>query len=67
MIDKYQYSTGNTNPYLFMSQSTINAITEYSFDNLCQGCTKANGIVGHYCGYKVFRDDTLNFGEVEIR
>lgn len=69
MIDKYQCYTGETNPYLFMNKSTIDAIptVDNTIYNLQQIYAKANGIAGYYCGYKVFRDDTLDFGEVEIR
>lgn len=69
MIDKYQCSTGETDPYLFMNKSTIDAIPTFddTLHNLQQVCAKVNGIAGYYCGHKVFRDDTLDFGEVEIR
>ena len=26
-----------------------------------------NGVIGEYCGYKVFMDNELKFGEIEIR
>ncbi len=69
MIDKYQCSTGETNPYLFMNKSTIDAIPtiDNTLYNLQQICAKVNGITGYYHGYKIFRDDTLDFGVVEIR
>ena len=67
-IDEYQCYTGETNPYLFMNKSTIDAILiiDDPLYNLQKNCEKVDGIAGYY-GYKVFRDDTLNFGEVEIR
>ena len=69
MIGEYQCYTGETNPYLFMNKNTIDAIptVDDTLYNLRQVCAKVNGITGYYCGYKVFRDDTLDFGEVEIR
>lgn len=69
MINKYKCSTGEENPYLFMNKSTIDVIPtdDDVLDNLRQVCANVNGIAGYYCGYKVFRDDTLDFGEVEIR
>ena len=69
MIDKYQHCTGETNPYLFMNKSTIDAIptVDDPIYNIQQICAKVNGITGCYRGYKVFRDDSLDFGEVEIR
>lgn len=69
MISKYTCLTGETDPYLFMNKNTIDAIP--TADDLLSNHRKTtaivNGIVGCYCGYKVFRDDTLDFGEVEIR
>lgn len=29
--------------------------------------TKAEGLIGEYQGYKIFEDDTLEFGEIELR
>lgn len=68
-IDRYVRLTGETNPYLFMNQNTINAIptVDDTLYNLRQINAKVNGIAGYYQGYKIFRDDTLDFGEVEIR
>ena len=69
-IDEYQCSTGETNPYLFMNKSTIDAIPTVDdaiIRNINQALAKINGIAGYYHGYKVFRDDSLSFGEVEIR
>lgn len=68
-INKYICLTGETNPYLFMNKNTIDAIptVDDTLYNLHQVCAKVNGIAGYYCGHKVFRDDTLDFGEVEIR
>lgn len=68
MIGEYQCFTGEVNPYLFMNKSTIDAIlTVDGILDLRQIYAKIDGIAGYYCGYKVFRDDTLDFGEVEIR
>lgn len=66
MIEMYQCSTGETNPYIFMSKNTIEAISTVE---VCPYTlhAKPHEIAGYYCGYKVFRDDTLDFGEVEIR
>ena len=69
-IDEYQYSTGETNPYLFMNQSTIDVIPTVDdaiIRNMNQVLAKINGFAGYYHGCKVFRDDSLSFGEVEIR
>lgn len=69
MIHEYQRCTGEINPYLFMNKNTFDAIpiVNADFYNLSQFRAKLNGITGYYHGCKVFRDDTLDFGEVEIR
>lgn len=67
-IDEYQCYTGEANPYLFMNKSTLDSIptVDNTLYNIQQVCEKVNGIVGYYHGYKVFRDDSLSFGEVKI-
>lgn len=71
-IDEYLDSTGDRiEPYLFMNQSTFDGVsvaveTTYG-DDLCDIAAKLDGIAGYYCGYKVFKDNTLKFGEIEIR
>ena len=69
MIDTYQCYTGETNPYLLMNKSTIDAIpaVDNTMSNLRQIDSEVNGIIGCLHGYKIFRDDTLEFGEVKIR
>ena len=69
VINKYTSLTGETNPYLFMNKNTIDAIptVDDTLNQLRQISAMVNGLTGHYCGYKVFRDDTLEFGEVELR
>lgn len=70
-IDLYQAMTGETNPYLFMNKDTIDAITSayeivhvrpYETDR-----TTREDCKGYYCGHKVFMDNDLKFGEVEVR
>ena len=69
----YESKTGNTDTYIFMNYDTINSIKEqtihgiedyYNYNFYLQ---KHCGLIGRYQGYKVFIDDTLSFGEVEIR
>jgi hypothetical protein len=69
IIDEYRCHTGGTNPYLFMNKNTIDAIptVDDTLHNLYEITAMVNGLIGYYCGYKIFRDDTLDFGEVEIR
>ena len=57
-----------TNPYLFMNKDTIDeliSIVGYSPDGLFG--SQSNYMCGYFQGHKVFGDNTLNFGEVEIR
>lgn len=62
-------TTGETHPYLFMRKSTIDALPSCDDVLSCLNAISANvnGLAGYYHGYKVFRDDTLDFGDVEIR
>ena len=68
-IYEYICKTNEENPYIFMNRNTINAIpnADTPIRYLNQIPVKVNGIVGYYQGYKVFEDNTLEFGEVEIR
>lgn len=55
-------------PYLFMSSDTIDeltSITGFSGDGLMGAIP--SGYCGTYCGRKTFCDDTMQFGEVEMR
>lgn len=55
-------------PYLFMSSATIDeliSITGFSGDGLMGA--SPSGYCGTYCGRKTFCDDTMQFGEVEMR
>jgi hypothetical protein len=57
------------NAYLFMNQATLNELAifyEMKVDvRANKGC---NGIVNHYyCGRRVFQNEDLKFGEIEIR
>lgn len=53
-INQFKAEVGY-DPYIFMN--------EESLDEFNIGV----GILAKYCGYKVFRDDTKEFGEVELR
>ena len=57
-----------TNPYLFMNKDTIDeliSIVGYSPDGLFG--SQSSSMCGYFQGHKVFCDNTLKFGEVEIR
>lgn len=72
-INIYESETGEE-PYLFMNQETGNAVYEQVTENL-----RGSGIydevildsfdnrLGLYKGYRVFQNNNLEFGEVEIR
>lgn len=53
-IDQFKTEEGY-DPYIFMN--------EESLDEFNTGV----GVLAKYCGYKVFRDNTKEFGEVELR
>ena len=64
-----EYSIINmAKPYLFMNKDTIDELISQV------GCNpdglwgaQSNSMCGYFQGHKVFCDNTLNFGEVEIR
>ena len=73
-INDYECRTGDADPYLFMSKDTIIAFLEelepclgvyLTKDSLRK--TRLNGKIGIYEGHKVFEDNDLDFGEIEIR
>lgn len=66
-IDNYYYEHNNS-PYIFMNEDTIGCIikdTGMSPNGLHGVNTK--GLCGRFQGNKVFCDNTLSFGEVEMR
>lgn len=76
MIDKYICMTNKRDPYIFMSNDTANAIVDIT-NPLDVFSTKenfnkkskdgVNGANAEYTGYKVFINNDLKFGIVEIR
>lgn len=66
-IDKYEYEN-KCSPYIFANGDTIDEmanLTGFSSDGI-HG-SKNNYACGRYSGRKVFCDNTLQFGEVELR
>ena len=56
------------NAYLFMNQKTFNELAIFYELNVDVEFNKdSNGIVGSYFGRRVFQNEDLKFGEVEIR
>ena len=73
-IGQYAKCNGVFDPYIFMNEDTINTIesevqNEFGFDvkDINSNIKLKNGIQATYCGYKVFINNDLRFGEVEIR
>ena len=64
-----EYSVINiTKPYIFMNKDTIDeliSLAGYKPDGLWGA--QSSCMCGYFQGYKVFCDNTLSFGEVEIR
>lgn len=65
LMYKVEYKT---DPYLFMSKGTFYALSE-DFSN-STGETLSDWSTGYfakYNGYKIFRNDSLKYGEIELR
>ena len=66
-IKIYEAQTGNR-PYLFMSNETSDAICKEVESNLGLLSKKTKNCIYNLWGcYKVFLNDDLEFGEVELR
>jgi len=68
-VDDYILQTNCFEPYLFMNEKTIKAILEeygatYPDSSLA---SEDGGVKGTYPSYKVFVNNDLKFGIVEIR
>ena len=66
-IRTYELENGYK-PYLFMNKDTIDELTNIVglFPDGLMG-TQSNGLCGTYCAMKTFCDNTMQFGEVEMR
>ena len=73
-IAEFVYKEGNE-PYIFANKETLNALVKpieqaemfanswgIGLVSSYKGC-----LTGMYRGNKIFRDDTLKFGEIELR
>ena len=61
----YSYEIENgCKPYLFMNKDTIDELTN-TVSSMMD--TDSSGYCGMYCGRKTFCDETMQFGEVEMR
>lgn len=68
-VAKYININGNFDPYIFMSEDTARAVAyEAGADDFQSHIdTKSEGVYATYSGYKVFINNDLRFGIVEIR
>lgn len=67
-IDEYIMQTKELKPYIFMHIDTIDAIDEASSTSFTNPSTPHyEGVIGYWEGYKIFVNNDLKFGEVEIR
>lgn len=66
-IHTYKLENGYK-PYLFMNEDTIDELVNI-IGLSCDGLTgvQSNGLCGMYCAMKTFCDNTMQFGEVEMR
>lgn len=68
-IAEFVYREGHK-PYIFANKETLDALTKPNAQEL-KFASAAIGILSSskswYCGNKIFRDDTLKFGEIELR
>lgn len=65
-IEQYIRQTGRHDPYIFMNEDTANAIAD-EFQNDFSNVRLKDGKQAIYTGYKVFINNDLKFGVVEIR
>ena len=74
-IAEFVYREGHE-PYIFANKETLDALVkpieqELKFISASTGSTRIyvgkSCLVGKYQGNKMFEDDTLKFGEIELR
>jgi len=58
--------TNEQEPYLFMSGSTLQTLSRNVDTNLYTIITFTN-LMGSYKGYRIYQNDDLAYGEVELR
>jgi hypothetical protein len=63
----YYLNLANQEPYLFMNKDTANTIAEQHGLPSLVVVKDYSKNVGTYVGYKIYLDDDLKFGEVDIR
>lgn len=66
-IYDYINDTGKEKFCLFMNEDTLTAISNEIEPSYKYNCSTLKGIMAAYCGFKIYSDNELKFGEVEIR
>ena len=67
-IGLYKATTDEMDPYIFMNKDAVYAIIgAYKMFSSCLYENLSDDCKGYYRGCKVFVDNDLEFGEVEIR
>lgn len=67
-IDEYICTNNETDPYVFMSDETAEAIIQQLDPMDLFGVGKrVKGKTATWTGYKVFIDDDMKYGDIEIR
>lgn len=72
-VEEFIYREGHE-PYIFANKETLDALVkpieqELKFISASTGVVSSfkTCLVGKYHGYKMFEDNTLKFGEIELR
>lgn len=67
MVDDY-YCINMKEPYLFMNSETVeDMVKDLGFNKDGLHGVNIGGVCEQFQGYKLFCDNTLNYGEVELR
>ena len=72
-IDDYRHETGENYPYIFASSETIREMVNNSSscfvaaDVFAALSSSGKGRVGTFEGYKLYPNEDLKYGEVELR
>ena len=71
-MQEYIHISNNHNPYIFMSGATADKIAQHYdpidiYSNVKLGVSDRCEHLALYKGYKVFTDNSLKFGDIEIR
>lgn len=54
-------------PYIFMNNDTINKMTNFNFDNYAMRGVSRSECIYKYMEHNVYIDNSLEFGEIELR